>query len=105
MQRLSMRILNTIGLCFVCFIYSVNSFGNNSKTTLLLNPQDAIAQQSVCWFDDKRYSEGAVIVMANLKVICAAKKPQHNNSALIWLMLDDKNEIIYPETVKTIRVN
>ncbi|TGE85258.1 DUF1496 domain-containing protein [Pseudoalteromonas sp. KS88] len=100
-----MRILTTIGLCFVCFIYSVNSFGDNLKTTLLLNPQDVINQQSVCWFDDKRYSEGAVVIMANLKVICTAKKPQHNNSSLMWLMLSDENEIIYPKAPKTIRVN
>ena len=105
MQRLNMRILSIIGVCFICFIYSVSSFSNTPKTTLLLTPQEAIDQHSICWFEDKRYSEGAIILMANVRMICTAKTPSHSNSPLTWLMLNEQNEIIYPSAPKTIRVN
>lgn len=100
-----MRILSIIGICFISLIYSVNSFSNTPETKLYLTPQDALTQQAICWFEDKRYSEGAIINMANVRLICAAKNPNHNNSALSWLMLNDKNEVIYPPKAKTIRVN
>lgn len=100
-----MRIFIIIGICFISLIFSVNSFSNSQKATILLNPYDQFSQQVTCWFEDKRYSEGAIIMMANTRVICAPKTPNHSNSALSWLMLNDKNEIIYPQTAKTIRVN
>lgn len=100
-----MRILNIIGICFTSLIYSVNSFSNTPETRLFLTTQDALTQHAICWYEDKRYSEGAIISMANIRLICAAKNPNHNNSALSWLMLNEKNEVIYPQKPKTIRVN
>ncbi|MFY8328997.1 DUF1496 domain-containing protein [Pseudoalteromonas sp. ZZD1] len=100
-----MRILNIIGICFVSLIYSVNSFSNTSEARLLLTPEDALTQHAICWYEDKRYSEGAIISLANVRLMCAAKNPNHNNSALRWLILNDKNEVIYPPRTKTIRVN
>ena len=102
-----MRILMSIGICFISLIYSVNSAANNTKPSLFLNPQETInhQQQQICWFENKRYSEGAIIMMADVRVICTAKNPNHNNSALTWLMLNDKNEVIYPTATKKIRVH
>lgn len=100
-----MRILMSIGICFISVIYSVNSTANNPKPSLFLNPQEAINNQQICWFENKRYSEGAIIMMANVRVICTAKNPNHNNSALTWLMLNEKNEVIYPTATKKIRVH
>ncbi|MBB1331945.1 DUF1496 domain-containing protein [Pseudoalteromonas sp. SR44-5] len=100
-----MRIITIIGICFISVIYSANSFSNNQKPALFLDAKNKVSEQQLCWFEDQRYSEGAIILMANVRVICAAKNPHHNNSALNWLMLNEQNEIIYPTAPKTIRVN
>lgn len=100
-----MRIFIIIGICFSCFIYSTNSFSNNHKPALFLDASKGLTNQQVCWYEDKRYSEGAIILMANTQVICSAKNPNHNNSELNWLMLNEQGEIIYPKAAKTIRVN
>ncbi|MDN3380357.1 MULTISPECIES: DUF1496 domain-containing protein [unclassified Pseudoalteromonas] len=100
-----MRFLSIIGICFLSLIYSVNSFSNTPEARVLLTPQDALSQHAICWYEDKRYSEGAIINMANVRLICTVKNPNHNNSPLSWLMLNDKNEVIYPPRAKTIRVN
>ncbi|KPH93790.1 hypothetical protein AMS58_15505 [Pseudoalteromonas porphyrae] len=100
-----MRILTMVGLCFISVIYSTNSVGNNQKATFLINPGDLISNQNICWFDDKRYSEGAIIYMSDTRVICTPKNPSQSNSSLSWLMIDEKGNIIYPKKVNKISIN
>jgi len=100
-----MRILIIIAICFASVIYSTNSFSNNQKPALFLDASKPLNDQRLCWYENKRYSEGAVIIMAERQVICTAKIPNQNNSDLSWLMLNEQGEIIYPKARKTIRVN
>ncbi|NMR26859.1 DUF1496 domain-containing protein [Pseudoalteromonas sp. NEC-BIFX-2020_015] len=100
-----MRILTVIGLCFISVIYSTNSMGNNQKATLLINPNALTSNQNICWFDDKRYSEGAIIYMSDTRVICTPKNSSQSNSTLSWLMLDEKGNVIYPKKVNKISIN
>ncbi|XQF91812.1 DUF1496 domain-containing protein (plasmid) [Pseudoalteromonas espejiana] len=51
------------------------------------------------WYDNKRYSEGALQVHSFI-LACAASNPQHNNSELIWLKLDKKAKLFIPPNLK-----
>ncbi len=100
-----MRILIILVLCFSSIIYSSNSFSNNQKPALFLDASKPLTDQRVCWYKNDRYSEGAIVIMAERQVICTAKNPNNNNSELSWLMLNEQGEIAYPKARKTIRVN
>lgn len=75
------------------------------KTRPYVNATQFINTAAHCWYDDKRYSEGALLHIHSFTLICQAKRPEHNNSELIWLKLDKQGNAVYPTKAKTIRVN
>ncbi|TMP85671.1 DUF1496 domain-containing protein [Pseudoalteromonas ruthenica] len=60
---------------------------------------------SVCWYEERRYSEGAVIDMFGAPKICARKYPNQDNGALIWRAVDKQGHPVYPEQQGKIRVH
>ncbi|KPV99860.1 MULTISPECIES: DUF1496 domain-containing protein [Pseudoalteromonas] len=75
------------------------------KPLIVLDGQEALNNQKVCWYENKRYTEGAYIAVGDIKLICTAKQPNFSNSDLAWLRLNANGEIIYPKQAKTIHVN
>ncbi len=72
---------------------------------IVLDSQEALNNQKVCWYENKRYTEGAYISVGDITLICTAKQPNFSNSDLAWLRLNANGEIIYPKQAKTIHVN
>lgn len=75
------------------------------KPLIVLDGQEVLNNQKVCWYENKRYTEGAYIAVGEMTLICTAKQPNFSNSDLAWLRLNANGEIIYPKQAKTIHVN
>lgn len=75
------------------------------KPLIVLDGQEVLNNQKVCWYENKRYTEGAYIAVGEMTLICTAKQPNFSNSDLAWLRLNANGEIIYPKQTKTIHVN
>ena len=57
------------------------------KPLIVLDGQEALNNQKVCWYENKRYTEGAYIAVGDTRLICTAKQPNFSNSDLAWLRL------------------
>tara|TARA_B100000700_G_C15000013_1_gene835800 strand:+ start:1065 stop:1364 length:300 start_codon:yes stop_codon:yes gene_type:complete len=75
------------------------------KALLVLDGQEALNNHKVCWYENKRYTEGAYIAVGDITLICAVKQPNFSNSDLAWLRLDKNGDIVYPKRDKSINVN
>ncbi|TKB51077.1 DUF1496 domain-containing protein [Ferrimonas sediminicola] len=53
--------------------------------------------QSVCWFEGRKYSQGARIEMVGRMVLCAPRDPLMIDGPLVWLSLDEQDNPVYPE--------
>ncbi|AQP98373.1 MULTISPECIES: DUF1496 domain-containing protein [Pseudoalteromonas] len=100
-----MRNLFILCFCFTCLTFTMLSQANTIKTLSVVDADQFINADTQCWYDNKRYSEGALIQIHSFTLICGAKTPQHNNSRLIWLKLDKQGNAIYPTKPQTITVN
>lgn len=60
------------------------------KAAVILN--EGQINQRVCYFDDKAYTIGAVIVVGEVLLECVAEKDFELNGALKWQKLEGKNE-------------
>lgn len=78
------------------------AIAKETKTHLLL---EAETFQHVCWYQDKKYSEGAIIEVGSTLLICAIKHKNQPNSQLGWFKLDEKGNVIYPKKPTKITVN
>jgi hypothetical protein len=83
----------------------LNQAHAKEKPLIVLDGQEALNNEKVCWYENKRYTEGAYIVVGEMTLICSAKQPNFSNSDLAWLRLNANGEIIYPKQTKTIHVN
>jgi hypothetical protein len=81
------------------------SQANTNKTRSVIDAEQFINTNASCWYDNKRYTEGALIQVHSFTLLCGAKIPQHNNSQLIWLKIDKQGNAIYPSQPKKITVN
>ena len=59
----------------------------------------------VCWYQDKKYSQGALLVVNEYTLVCELKYPQQTNGPLAWLKVDKNGNPIYPKPIKRITVN
>ena len=59
----------------------------------------------ICWYDDKKYTLGAVIEVNDTRLICTQRYPNQENGPVAWYQLDKKGNIIYPKTKPKITVN
>lgn len=89
----------------ICFLFTILliplkgvTYGN--ETNLYLEQL-----HSVCWYQNLRYTEGAVIKQAELLYVCTHRYKNQPQSPLIWLKLDDKGEPIRVEMKGKIRVH
>lgn len=74
----------------------------NTKAHLLIEPETL---QHVCWYQDKKYSEGAILQVAEILLVCSLKDKNQPNGKLGWFKLDDKGNVIYPKKPSKITVN
>jgi len=95
-----MRPLIILSACFLSL--SLSLFSHNSRT--FVNASQLSQHQTMCWYDDKRYSEGALISVDTFNLLCGAKNPNQTNSALIWFKLNEQGKVIYPNRPKKITV-
>jgi len=100
-----MRYYFTFIIAVLCLCFSALSYANTIKTLSVVDATQLINTNTECWYDNKRYSEGAVVQVHSVTLICAAKYPQHSNSQLMWLKLDKQSNLIYPKKPSTITVN
>jgi len=100
-----MRNFLVICFCFSSLSYSILSEATTLKTHSIIDANQLVSEGSSCWYDNKRYSEGALIQIHSFTLLCGSKNPQHSNSQLIWLKIDKQGNAIYPTTPKTITVN
>ncbi|WP_404343188.1 DUF1496 domain-containing protein [Pseudoalteromonas mariniglutinosa] len=99
-----MKLTSTLALCFIGIIFITHSHAAE-RPALFLDGKQFASKGQFCWYDDKRYSEGAVIIAAKQRLVCAAKQLNYNNSELSWLPQDENGNIVYPKQSKSIRVN
>ena len=92
-------------ISLVCLNIVTNSHASTIKTHAIIDANELSNQGRSCWYDNKRYSEGALIQIHSFILLCALKTPDHNNSQLIWLKIDKQGNAIYPKKPKTITVN
>jgi len=92
-------------ISITCLNVVTNSNASTIKTHAIVDANEISNQSKSCWYDNKRYSEGALIQIHSFTLLCGAKTPEHNNSQLIWLKIDKQGNAIYPKKPKTITVN
>lgn len=100
-----MRYYFTFIIAVLCLCFSALSSANTIKTRPFVDATQLVSTHTECWYDNKRYSEGALLQVHSITLVCAAKHPQHNNSQLMWLKLDKQGNLIYPKKPATITVN
>lgn len=100
-----MRYLLPLFFYFSCLVFSSLSSANVTKTRSVIDASQFVNNDGSCWYDNKRYSEGALLQIHSFTLICGAKYPQHSNSQLMWLKLDKEGNPIYPPKRKKITVN
>lgn len=59
----------------------------------------------VCWYKDAKYSEGALIVMADKLFVCSNKFDNQTNGQLTWRIADENGQPIPQRPKKSIRIN
>jgi len=91
-----MRNFLILCFCFSSLSYSILSEAATLKNHSIVDAEQFINQETSCWYDNKRYSEGALIQIHSFTLVCSTKFPQHNNSQLTWLKLDKEGNPIYP---------
>ncbi|MCF2906792.1 YnjH family protein [Pseudoalteromonas sp. DL2-H2.2] len=89
----------------ICFLFTIlliplkgTAFGN--ETNLYLEQL-----QSVCWYQDLRYSEGSVIKQADKLYVCSYRYQNQPQSPLMWLKLDKNGDPVRVEMKGKIRVH
>ena len=85
-----MKVNSALALFFVTF--SVSS-SPTQKDSVIIAPSST---EAVCWYQDKRFSEGAIIMMETTRVICTARNQFESNGRLAWRMINDQGQILYP---------
>ncbi|WP_372767397.1 DUF1496 domain-containing protein [Pseudoalteromonas sp.] len=90
-------------ICYFCFLFFSNPTIAKKPTENVWMAADTL--QHVCWYQDKKYSEGAIIQVSNITLICTVKYKNQPNSQLGWLQLDEKGNVIYPKKASKITVN
>ena len=85
-----MKACFTLVLFFIAF--TVNA-APTQKDSVIITPAST---ELVCWYQDKRFSEGAIIMMETTRVICTARNQFESNGRLAWRMINDQGQIIYP---------
>ncbi|GMM84286.1 DUF1496 domain-containing protein [Pseudoalteromonas sp. MTN2-4] len=70
------------------------------KTNLFIDNLNA-----VCWYKDAKYSEGALIVMAEKLFVCANKFDNQANGQLTWRIADENGLPVPQKPKKSIRIN
>ena len=60
---------------------------------------------TVCWFNDQKYSEGSLIIMSEKLVVCANKFANQTNGQLVWRLADADGQPIHITPKKTININ
>jgi len=100
-----MRALIILSACFLSLSLSLfcNAEPYNSRN--FVNASQLTQHQTTCWYDDKRFSEGALISVQTFTLLCSAKNPNQTNGALMWLKLNEQGKVIYPKRPKKITVN
>lgn len=88
-----MKLINVFALGLPLYLVANFAVANESKAKVWINGDSL---QQVCWYQDKKYSEGAIIEVAKLTLMCTRKDKNQPNGQLGWLKLDDKGNIIYP---------
>ncbi|TMO55635.1 DUF1496 domain-containing protein [Pseudoalteromonas phenolica] len=79
---------------------SVLANSKSNKTHLFLDNLTP-----VCWYKDAKYSEGALIVMADKTFVCASKYDNQITGELKWRIADENGRPIPHKPKKTIRIN
>ena len=92
----------TLVYCLLFSFAPILASAKEAKAHVLL---EAETLQHVCWYQDKKYSEGAIIEVGSTLLICAIKHKNQPNSQLGWFKLDDKGNVIYPKKPSKITVN
>ncbi|MGL5285190.1 MAG: DUF1496 domain-containing protein [Aeromonas sp.] len=67
------------------------SSSEQQGTALHLKLPDGMGER-ICWFDDHRYSLGAIVKSGEETLICAPQNPHETNGALSWHPLAAEKE-------------
>ncbi|BED91077.1 DUF1496 domain-containing protein [Pseudoalteromonas sp. MM1] len=100
-----MRHIMSLFIFLIAFTLAFNSYAKTLKTHSIIDANEIINSGDICWYDNKRYSEGALIQVQSFVLVCAAINSQQNNRELIWLKLNKNGNVVYPAKPKTITVN
>lgn len=88
-----------------CIMICVSPFhvlqAKDKKPNVWVNSETV---QPVCWYQDKKYSEGAILQVAETSLVCALKDKNQPNGQLGWFKLDDKGNVIYPQKTSKISI-
>ena len=89
--------------CVVILLtFSSQVFAKQTKTNVWVESE---LSSHICWYQNKRYSEGAIIDVAEFKLICEKEKTSQKNSKLKWLKINKEGQIVYPKELKRITIN
>jgi hypothetical protein len=59
----------------------------------------------VCWYQNEKFSQGAIIKTDQHHLICELKSINQPNGALAWFKTDDNGLPIYPKPPARITIN
>lgn len=100
-----MRHIMVLFIFLIALTLAPSSYAKTLKTHSVIDANEVVNRGDICWYDNKRYSEGALLQVQSFILVCATSNPQHDNSELIWLKLNKKGKVVYPTKPKTITVN
>ncbi|MFY8275240.1 DUF1496 domain-containing protein [Pseudoalteromonas sp. SSDWG2] len=98
-----MRNKMLLGLALLTSL-QVHANNSNKSEHLIVGVSPATSAAHLCWYNEQRFSEGAIIEMHKTAKICALKHPNQANGPLMWRSLDAKGQPIYPELKSKIQV-
>lgn len=98
MKNVKMKSLLLISIA----IFTFPNFAEEQKRVIRI---DTDLGGQVCWYDNQKYSQGAIIKIDEHSLVCELKSINQPNGSLVWLKLDINGMPIYPKTPARISIN
>ncbi|TMP39487.1 DUF1496 domain-containing protein [Pseudoalteromonas rubra] len=85
---------------FTFFLIPLKGLAFSDETNLYLEQL-----QPVCWYQDLRYTQGAIIKQVDKLYVCGHRYANQPQSPLMWLKLDENGDPVRVEMKGKIRVH
>ena len=83
-------------------LMSTSLVAKDNKTHIWVEPE---LNNQICWYQNQKYSFGALLVVKDFIMICDLKYKNQINGPLAWFKTDKNGNAIYPKQPSKITIN